>query len=123
MAINTPYPEEPQTPDDERLRDVCEGYGLFTAQELIALMPEVGWEESLQGMIARVVIAKRLKAEEDASDQTAVVVPFRPKRSRVRMTIWRHGHTRLLCHRWLRPTKDFADKPTLLFLTQPKITV
>ncbi len=68
-----------KTPDYERLRDVCEGYGLLTPQELVALIPEIANEESLQCMIARSVIAKRFRAEEETNKRAAVVIPLRSK--------------------------------------------
>jgi hypothetical protein len=74
-----------RTPDYERLRDVCEGYGLLTPQELIALIPEIANEESIQCVIARSVIAKRFKVEEETNKRAGHVIPLmRPKRPVVR---------------------------------------
>ncbi len=73
-----------KVPDSERLKDVCEGYELLTAEELVSLVPEIAREGSIQRMIVSAVAAKRLRAMEEATESAAPVIPLRAGRSRTR---------------------------------------
>lgn len=70
---------ENKVPDNERLRDVCDGYELLSAQELAALIPEIAREASVQRMIAAALMGRRLITAEETTGPTAEVIPFRAK--------------------------------------------
>ena len=71
-------------PDNERLRDVCDGYELLTAQELAALIPEMVREGFIQRVVASAVMVKRLIVVEEATGPTAEVIPFKAKQPKPR---------------------------------------